>query len=80
MLPLNSALNPFLYTLNTLLESRRKRKLEERVSRMMQKLRVELGSWSVEKLREHLQTVEAAVRKAEVRSTAERNGADSDSA
>ena len=80
VLPLNSALNPFLYILNTLLELRRKRKLEERVNRMMQKLRVELGSWSAEKLREHLKTVEAAVRKAEVRSTAERNGGDSDTA
>ena len=71
LLPLNSALNPFLYTLNTLLEKRRKRKLAERVNRMVHQLRVELGSWSAEKLREHLQAVEAALRKVEVRLRAE---------
>ena len=41
VLPLNSALNPFLYTLNTVLEKRRARHLEKITSILENKLRAD---------------------------------------
>nr|KAG5693996.1 hypothetical protein BaRGS_002294 [Batillaria attramentaria] len=52
MLPLNSAINPFLYTLNTMLERRRKRKEEARVKAMLAKLHAELVTWPPDRLQE----------------------------
>nr|KAG5703793.1 hypothetical protein BaRGS_009591 [Batillaria attramentaria] len=46
VLPLNSAINPFLYTLNMLLERRRKRKTEELLQTMMGRLHVEMRTWA----------------------------------
>ena len=45
ILPVNSALNPFLYTLNGALEQRRKRRLEERMKRMIGNLQTEIPKW-----------------------------------
>ena len=50
VLPLNSALNPFLYTLNTLLERRADRKERTRVARVMSNLQVELRTWPHDKV------------------------------
>nr|KAG5706850.1 hypothetical protein BaRGS_004185 [Batillaria attramentaria] len=54
VLPLNSAVNPFLYTLNTLLERRAKRRMNERIERLMGKLRAELRTWPRDKVEEHV--------------------------
>nr|KAG5691103.1 hypothetical protein BaRGS_030911 [Batillaria attramentaria] len=53
VLPLNSAINPFLYTLSTLLERRDQRRMAERVEKMRKKLLAELRTWPREKV-EHL--------------------------
>nr|KAG5698740.1 hypothetical protein BaRGS_008514 [Batillaria attramentaria] len=50
VLPLNSAINPFLYTLNMLLERRRKRKTEELLQTMMGRLHVEMRTWPMENI------------------------------
>ncbi|XP_070208073.1 G-protein coupled receptor GRL101-like [Littorina saxatilis] len=46
VLPLNSALNPFLYTLSALLERLRKQRTEEKVKKMVGKLRNEIPKWN----------------------------------
>nr|KAG5689475.1 hypothetical protein BaRGS_021022 [Batillaria attramentaria] len=51
ILPLNSAINPFLYTINSLLERRRKRAEDKRVKMMMRKLHVQVNSWPLDKMR-----------------------------
>ena len=43
VLPLNSALNPFLYTLNSLLEKKRAKRLEALIKRLETKLKTELN-------------------------------------
>jgi hypothetical protein len=45
VLPFNSALNPFLYTLNSLLEQRRRRQVEERIKRLLGRLQTEVLKW-----------------------------------
>ena len=45
VLPLNSALNPFLYTLNSLMERWNKRRAEQRIRQMLGKLRTEIPKW-----------------------------------
>ena len=53
VLPLNSALNPFLYTLNGLMEQWKKRRMEKRTRTMIAKLKTEIPKWqpsSVEEL------------------------------
>nr|KAG5692075.1 hypothetical protein BaRGS_021507 [Batillaria attramentaria] len=55
VLPINSAINPFLYTINALLERRAKKMEQKRVERMMRKLRVELRSWPSDKVEELVQ-------------------------
>ena len=45
ILPINSALNPFLYTLNGALERRRKQRLEEKTKRMIGNLQMEIPKW-----------------------------------
>nr|KAG5714413.1 hypothetical protein BaRGS_006859 [Batillaria attramentaria] len=62
VLPLNSALNPFLYTLATLLERRRKLRQTERVQRMLGRLHVEISAWPKESLKELLKQVERALK------------------
>ena len=42
VLPLNSALNPFLYTINTLMEKRRAQKIDKMVKIVEAKLKAEL--------------------------------------
>ena len=46
VLPCNSALNPFLYTLNGVLEARKRRRQKEKIARTLAKLRFEIHSWS----------------------------------
>nr|KAG5709944.1 hypothetical protein BaRGS_029986 [Batillaria attramentaria] len=52
ILPLNSAINPFLYTINSLLERRRKRAEDKRVKMMMRKLNGLVNSWPLDKVNE----------------------------
>jgi hypothetical protein len=46
VLPFNSALNPFLYTLNDLLERRRKRRQDECIKRLLGRLQTEIPKWA----------------------------------
>nr|KAG5704853.1 hypothetical protein BaRGS_001324 [Batillaria attramentaria] len=55
VLPINSALNPFLYTINTLLERRAKNVEQKRTEKTMSRLRVELRSWPSDKVEELIQ-------------------------
>ena len=50
VLPLNSALNPFLYTLNMLRQRRTDKEEEKRVAKMMNNLHVEMLAWPHDKL------------------------------
>ena len=52
VLPLNSALNPFLYTLNSLMEQWKKRRAEQRIRRMLAKLRAEILKWQPSSVQE----------------------------
>nr|KAG5705343.1 hypothetical protein BaRGS_011115 [Batillaria attramentaria] len=53
VMPLNSAVNPFLYTLNTLRQRRTKRKMQVIIQAVMGKLDTEMTSWPKEKV-EHI--------------------------
>ena len=59
VLPLNSALNPFLYTLATMLEKRRQRNEERQIQLMMNRLHAELATWPYDKVAEHKRYVDA---------------------
>ena len=50
VLPVNSALNPFLYTLNGVLQRRRAAKEKKRLGQMLLKLKQELSSWPEDKV------------------------------
>ena len=63
VLPLNSALNPFLYTLATMLEKRRQRNEERRIQLMMNRLHAELATWPYDKVAEHKRYVDAATER-----------------
>ena len=52
VLPLNSALNPFLYTLNGLMEQRKKRRMEKRTRRIIAKLKSEIPKWQPSSVQE----------------------------
>nr|KAG5710072.1 hypothetical protein BaRGS_030148 [Batillaria attramentaria] len=52
VLPINSAINPFLYTINALLERRAKKMEQKRMEKMMSRLHVELRSWPSNKVEE----------------------------
>nr|KAG5694377.1 hypothetical protein BaRGS_002231 [Batillaria attramentaria] len=54
VVPLNSALNPFLYTLNTLSERLAKKRMLRRIDKMLDSLLTELCSWPIEKVEEHV--------------------------
>nr|KAG5707131.1 hypothetical protein BaRGS_011842 [Batillaria attramentaria] len=56
--PINSAINPFLYTLNMLLERRRKGSEETRIQRTLDRLKVDMITWSVERMEELRQHVD----------------------
>ncbi|KAL8566852.1 hypothetical protein ACOMHN_008709 [Nucella lapillus] len=45
VMPLNSALNPFMYTLNELINQWKKRRMEKRVKRMLCKLEMDIPKW-----------------------------------
>ena len=45
VLPLNSALNPFLYTLNGLMEQRKKHRMAQRTKRLIGKLHTDIPKW-----------------------------------
>nr|KAG5701324.1 hypothetical protein BaRGS_006098 [Batillaria attramentaria] len=51
-LPINSAINPFLYTLNALLEKRNKRKRAMRIKMMLGNLHADLYSWPLARVQE----------------------------
>nr|KAG5695012.1 hypothetical protein BaRGS_015836 [Batillaria attramentaria] len=55
VMPINSALNPFLYTINALLERRRKKMEQKRMEKTMRRLRAELRSWPSDKVEELVQ-------------------------
>nr|KAG5704710.1 hypothetical protein BaRGS_005166 [Batillaria attramentaria] len=54
VLPLNSALNPFLYTLNTLLERRAREMVKKRIERLLRQLHGELRKWPRDKIEQHI--------------------------
>nr|KAG5712488.1 hypothetical protein BaRGS_011462 [Batillaria attramentaria] len=60
VLPINSALNPFLYTINALLERRTKKMEQQRLEKMMIRLKVELRSWPSSKVEELVQFCHSA--------------------
>nr|KAG5689883.1 hypothetical protein BaRGS_023631 [Batillaria attramentaria] len=64
VLPLNSALNPFLYTLATLLERHRKKREAKRVQKMLGRLHVEISGWTKENLEQLFQRVQRALKRA----------------
>nr|KAG5691846.1 hypothetical protein BaRGS_033450 [Batillaria attramentaria] len=55
VLPINSAINPFLYTINALLERRTKKAEQKRMEKMMSRLHVELRTWPSDKVEELVQ-------------------------
>ena len=69
VLPLNSALNPFLYTLNTMFEKHRKQREEKRLQHTMNKLHLELATWPYDKMAELKRYVETAVKRCEPNTT-----------
>ena len=50
VLPLNSALNPFLYTLNAAKEKWRKRREERKAQKLIGRLQTEIDRWPVDKV------------------------------
>lgn len=52
LLPFNAALDPFLYTLNIVLDRRQKKMVDRRVERVLNQLHLELSIWPSEKLDE----------------------------
>nr|KAG5712500.1 hypothetical protein BaRGS_011474 [Batillaria attramentaria] len=60
VLPINSSLNPFLYTINALLERRTKKMEQQRLEKMMIRLKVELRSWPSSKVEELVQFCHSA--------------------
>nr|KAG5698144.1 hypothetical protein BaRGS_001739 [Batillaria attramentaria] len=58
VLPINSAINPFLYTLNLLLERRRKQREETRLQRTLDRLKLDMITWPMEKVDEYRQYVD----------------------
>ena len=62
VLPLNSALNPFLYTLNMVLERRRKERQQQRVQTMMTSLQTDVNKWPAERVDQLVQNMVKARR------------------
>ena len=52
VLPLNSMLNPLIYTLGSLTERRREQRLKDRVGRIESELRVQVSAWTRERARD----------------------------
>nr|KAG5687712.1 hypothetical protein BaRGS_024191 [Batillaria attramentaria] len=52
ILPVNSAINPFLYTLGMLVERWLKRREEKLITRMLAKLHADMSSWPEDKVQE----------------------------
>nr|KAG5705831.1 hypothetical protein BaRGS_030721 [Batillaria attramentaria] len=73
VLPLNSAFNPFLYTVNTLLERRAQKKERGRIEKLMKKLHEKLRSWPRDKVEELVQFCQKAIL-----SRAEKTGSEND--
>ena len=57
VLPFNSALNPFLYTLKTILENREKVREAKRRQVMMNSLQNDVSAWPQDQLRKFLASV-----------------------
>ena len=62
VLPLNSALNPFLYTLNTVLERRRKEREQQRTQTLITSLQTDLSMWPAERVDQLVQNMAKARR------------------
>nr|KAG5707042.1 hypothetical protein BaRGS_019647 [Batillaria attramentaria] len=54
LLPLSSAINPFLYTLHVLYERLAEKRRQKRAEQLMRKLRTDLRSWPRDKLEQHV--------------------------
>nr|KAG5693628.1 hypothetical protein BaRGS_014648 [Batillaria attramentaria] len=54
VLPVNSALNPFLYTLKAMLDRRRKKQTEKLIKKVLARLYVDIFTWSEENVKELL--------------------------
>nr|KAG5701987.1 hypothetical protein BaRGS_034569 [Batillaria attramentaria] len=67
VLPLNSAMNPFLYTLSMLLERRRKRRRETQIQIVLDRLHVQIFAWTEDQLESLFLCVKRAMeREAEI--------------
>ena len=62
VLPLNSALNPFLYTLNTVLERRRKEREQQRIQIMMTSIQSDVSNWPDDRVNQLVQNMLKAHR------------------
>ena len=62
VLPLNSALNPFLYTLNAARERRAKRKEARRLQTVMNKMQAELSTWPCDKVAQLVRYAQSLMR------------------
>nr|KAG5697945.1 hypothetical protein BaRGS_030258 [Batillaria attramentaria] len=63
ILPVNSAINPFLYTLSMLVERWLKRREEKRVEKTLARLHADMMTWSDTKVRELLTQCHQALRR-----------------
>ena len=62
VLPLNSALNPFLYTLNTVLERRRKEREQQLIQIMMTSIQSDVSNWPDDRVNQLVQNMLKAHR------------------
>ena len=65
VLPINSALNPFLYTLNVLLEKRQKGREERKMQNILGRIHVEINTWPEEKVIQMSRCCELAMKRFE---------------
>nr|KAG5712885.1 hypothetical protein BaRGS_007482 [Batillaria attramentaria] len=63
VMPLNSAINPFLYTLSTLLERKKKLREQKRTQAVLNRLHVDIVNWPKDKLEELALHVSRATEK-----------------
>nr|KAG5692018.1 hypothetical protein BaRGS_027663 [Batillaria attramentaria] len=63
VMPLNSAINPFLYTINMLLERRRKLREQQRTQTILDRLHVDIVTWPKDKLEELAGYLDRAMEK-----------------
>lgn len=63
VLPLNSALNPFLYTLNTILPRRQKLREQAEYQSLVRRLEVEVVGWGEDRQRALLEMLDKVMKR-----------------